>query len=191
MNHIFSIFFCIILVIILLKKNYKAQLVIILLSLLGDMFFFKVAGSRILLCHVVAFFSLPFRINVSYGGLNGKIRGIKLEYLLLVILGIIYGFVFPWDDGSQLRSWIQEAWWRSIVALIRIGIEISLIYQVYYLFNTKKVSLKFFLSALSILIMLVVVFALVDFALHHTLYKMIFSRADYRGLLNGSFKYIK
>ena len=52
-------------------------------------------------------------------------RALVLQYLWLVLLGIVFGFLIPWDDGFY-RSVTQTAQGRAVVQFVRLASELSL-----------------------------------------------------------------
>lgn len=176
MNFITSLIFGISIVFFILKKFYKGLLILILLSLLGNMFYFDFFGSRIIIFQLITLFFFPVFIMHKKGNLSSIINGIKYEYLILIFLGILFGFLFPWEYESNTRSWNQLASGRSIVALINILAETLLIYFTYTIFVSKKVLMKNFINTLSILIIIVSITTFIDFFLNYPIYSSLFGR---------------
>ena len=181
------VLFSLLLIIFVAQKNYKNQLFLILLSLIGNMFFFDFNGTRILLSHVLVIITFPFYKSSNFSFLNKLIRGIRLEYLILFCLGLLYGFLLPWEDESSLRSWSQQAGGRTIVALIRILIEILVIYYIYFIFKTGKVSEFYLIKIISILIISLSFFSFIDFAFNHQIWKFMFLNSSYFPALENRF----
>ena len=155
------------------------------MSLAGNMFFFDFFGSRILLFQLLTLLAIPFYYSTNFKFLNKLIYGIRFEYFILVVLGIIFGFVMPWEDDSLILSWNQLAQGRTIVALTRILIEILLIYYVYSIFKNGKIKLSFFLTVVNSIIIFSSFFAFVDFVFNHSIYKFLFS--EYNTILDSRF----
>lgn len=176
MNFITSIIFGFFIVFFIVKKHYKGLLILILFSLLGNMLYFNFFGSRIIVFQLITLLSFPIIIIQKKVKLLSVINGIRYEYLLLILLGILFGFLFPWEYESQTRSWNQLASGRSIVALINIFSEILLIYFTYMIFVTKKVLMKNFINALSILIIIVSLITYIDIFFNYPIYSSLFGR---------------
>ena len=176
MNFITSLIFGVSIVLFILKKYYKGLLILILLSLLGNMFYFDFFGSRMILFQLITLLFFPVFIRHKKGNLSSIINGIKYEYLILICLGILFGFLFPWEYESNTRSWNQLASGRSIVALINILAETLLIYFIYTIFVSKKVLMKDFINTLSILIIIVSITTFIDFFLNYPIYSSLFGR---------------
>ena len=169
------------------RKKYKLQLVLIIISLMGNMFFFDVFGTRVLLFHMLALIAVPFYIFDNFNLLNKYIKSIKVEYITLLILGIFFGYILPWEDNSNIRSWSQLAGGRAIVALIRIFIELLLIYYAYKIFKQQKVTQKYLLGIISKTIIFLTLFSLFDFAINHEIWKLIFTESAYLPILDNRF----
>ena len=158
------------------KKYYYGLLILVLLSLLGNMFYFNFFGSRIILFQLITLLSFPVIIIQKKRKLFSFINGIKYEYLILIFLGILFGFLFPWEYESYTRSWNQLASGRSIVALINILSEILLIYFTYFIFASKKVLMKNFINALSVLIIIISLTSFIDIFFNYPIYSSLFGR---------------
>jgi hypothetical protein len=52
-------------------------------------------------------------------------RALILQYLWLVLLGIVFGFLVPWDDGFY-RSVTQTAQGRAVVQFVRLASDLSI-----------------------------------------------------------------
>lgn len=187
MNSVSAICFFLFIVVFVLTKNYKCQLVLIILSLIGNMFYFELIGSRVLLYQMTALMAIPHYISGNFSSLNKLIRGIKLEYFVLIILGLLFGFIFPWEDNSSMRSWSQLAGGRAFVALVRIIIELLLVYYIYHIFKTGKVSQLFLLKLIAIILIFLSLFAMIDLVLNHQIWKLIFSKSAYNSILDNRF----
>tara|TARA_B100000787_G_scaffold169998_1_gene163365 strand:+ start:6393 stop:7595 length:1203 start_codon:yes stop_codon:yes gene_type:complete len=140
------------------------------------MFYFNFFGSRIILFQLITLLYFPFLISQKKGKIFSIINGIKFEYIILIFTGILFGFLFPWEYESYSRNWNQLASGRSIVALINILAEILLIYFTYFLFVSKKVLMKDFINALSILVIIVSLTSLIDIFFNYPIYSSLFGR---------------
>lgn len=176
MNLITSLIFGALIIFFILKKYYKGLLILILLSLLGNMLYFNFFGSRIILFQLITLLSFPIIIMQKKVKLSYLIKGIRHEFLILILLGVFFGFLFPWEHQSQTRSWNQLASGRSIVALVNIFSEILLIYFIYMIFVSKKVLMKNFINTLSILIIIVSLISLIDLFFDYPIYSSLFGR---------------
>jgi membrane-bound metal-dependent hydrolase YbcI (DUF457 family) len=54
-------------------------------------------------------------------------KALVARYLYLVLLGIVFGFVFPWPSAGFLRSATQVAPGRTVVYLIRSAADVGLV----------------------------------------------------------------
>jgi hypothetical protein len=53
-------------------------------------------------------------------------RALIIQYGYLVVLGVLFGFIFPWSDGGIERMVNQMAPGRALIYLIRTAVDISL-----------------------------------------------------------------
>lgn len=179
MNWYISILILVLIFRFLYSKNYNGLIVLITLSLLGNMFYFNFFGSRILVSQLISLLFAFTLFKKKKSEFSKIILGIRLEYIVLIFLGLLYGFIIPWDDFAS-RSWNQNAGGRSIVALFRIFSELVLVYCVYYIFISNKQLLEKFLNILSILVIVICFVAFIDFFTNYTIFKFLFNPNELR-----------
>ena len=181
-----SILFLFIIIYFTYKKNLKALLFLILLSLMGDMFKFNFFGSKIIIYQLISLLFLPVILKHKIPkNISSIVKGIKLEYILLVFFGIIYGFILPWDDGEISRSWSQKSSGRSLVALFSILSTLILVYVTFLFFIQKKVKLQNFINVFSILIIVISTIAFFDLLFNYPIYKLLFGQDSITSAKNG------
>ena len=175
MSLIVSVLFVLMIMVFILEKNFSGLITLILLSLLGNMFFFNFFGSRIIIFQLISLLYFPFIIKyMPSKKILSIISGIKLEYILLILLGVLYGFIIPWDDNSTVRAWNQIASGKAIVALVNIFSNILLVYLTIFLFLKNRVHLIKFLNILSVLVIIISVTAFLDKFFNYPIYKLFF-----------------
>lgn len=69
-------------------------------------------------------------------------RPLVLEFVLLILLGLYFGFINPWYDPSYPRPFNQSAPGRTIITWVREVCDIALVLYVMYAFEKKHVTLK-------------------------------------------------
>lgn len=67
---------------------------------------------------------LPSIVQISSG------KALIMQYVYLVFLGLIFGFIFPWPDDGLSRGFTQLAQGRTLIYLLRTAADISLIFFV-------------------------------------------------------------
>ena len=80
-------------------------------------------------------------------------RALIVQYGYLVLLGILFGFIFPWPNGGILRMFNQMASGRALIYLIRTAADISLtlfIAQQVIKLKRPDVIIKYFLVGTSV-----------------------------------------
>lgn len=111
---------------LLLKEHNKALFVWLGIALATEIFDidvivnlspFNVLG---LLCLPLTLRALPSLLATRAGKLVG------LSFLLLLILGFVYGYLLPWSDVTGIRPINQRAEGRSIIYLVRTISELSI-----------------------------------------------------------------
>lgn len=134
-----------IIAIALLKQRHRTLVIICLLSIFADNFRVNF-GPSLLLANCIGFLALPIvlRDNYIFTRVNQLYRPLWLEFFYLILLGYIFGFLFPWETfNSDYRMWTQQAAGRTIITLFRLLNELIFSYYVVWCFITKKIDLKF------------------------------------------------
>ncbi|MDF2553872.1 MAG: hypothetical protein K0R77_3147 [Chryseobacterium sp.] len=129
----------------LLKQRHKTLVFICVLSIFADNFRVNL-GPSLLLANCIGFLMLPIVIKNSYlfRKINHLYRPLWLEFFYLILLGYIFGFLFPWETfNSDYRMWTQQASGRTVVTLFRLLNELIFSYYIVWCFITKKIDLKF------------------------------------------------
>src|SRR5690554_5074235 len=55
---------------------------------------------------------------------------IGADFLLLLFMGLLYGYLFPWPDLTGSRPWTQQAQGRSLIYVSRSLIDLSFVVYV-------------------------------------------------------------
>ena len=165
----------------LIRNNQKGLIVIVVISLSNDLFEIPFIGVK----HY-QFISLLFSLKVIRYWINNAsflkkiILPLILEYYYLIILGIILGFIFPWKgDYDHLRSWSQLSEGRTIVQLVRFLSELALIFFVYYCLHAHKVTIKFIINVISVIMSIGVLIALFDSFTNYSIRFTLFNEARF------------
>jgi len=185
MKTIVAITFIILIVIFVFEKNYKMLISLMVLSLIGNMFYFDFYGSRIQAYQLIPLSLIFFDKVYNKVLLDSIIKEIRYEYILLLLTGILYGYLFPWDIGDSERTWSQLPEGRTIVALVRIALEINIIYFVYYIFINDLVEINELLNIISFLVIFIVSVAIVDAIIGYPIYKNLFNLSSYFERMSG------
>lgn len=153
MGLLLSLFFIPIIILSAIKKNHKLNIFLSIFSLVCDTFYINVGGLNFLLIYFIAYLNIPFLINnniIRNKTINWSIKYLKNEYIYLIILGVIFGFIFPWKDFSSTRLWNQTAQGRTIVQLFRLFSEFLVLYYVALLLITEKINLRYIVMSFAI-----------------------------------------
>lgn len=175
-----SIIIFIFLFIFLFRKNEKGLLVIIVISLLNDLFELSII-SKIKIYHLVGLL-YSVKVIVYWIKNSGKIKEILkpliIEYYYLIVLGVIFGFLLPWEGNyDHLRTWSQQAQGRTIVQLIRLFSEFCLLFLIFYWIDSKKITINYISNIISIVIILSVSIAIIDSLLDYKIRSSLFGDA--------------
>jgi hypothetical protein len=159
-----NILILVITMIFLIKKYQKGLFVIIVISLFNDLFEIPLIDIKyyqfIVLIYSPKIIMFWFKES---GCFKRQILPIIIEYYYLIIIGVIFGFLFPWKGNyDHLRLWSQLSEGRTIVQLIRFFSDILLIILVFHWFRTKSISISFLVNSLSIILTISVIIAVID-----------------------------
>lgn len=137
--------FLIIAVWAIINANHKVLFSLIVISLVAEVIRFNLVGSM-QLSNVVGFIVLPFVIKnwKIVPQLNGIISSTFYIQANLLVLFLIFGILFPWEDLSGYRAWGQQSFGRGLITSVRLINEFIIFYYIIILFRTKKVTLDFF-----------------------------------------------
>ena len=160
MNIFFSFLSLFLIFLFLILKKWNLLLIITILSLNGSLFYFNFFGTRILFLQIISFSTLIFTKIVLKKKNILIFRGMYLEYLLLIILAIYYSLINPWITPSLI--WSEQPLGRSIVALSRFLMEISVMFFFCYIIWKKKTDINKVLDLLSIIVILNCIVAIID-----------------------------
>jgi hypothetical protein len=159
-------------------NNYKFCFIIIVISALNDMFKLNI-GFSIPIHYLIPFFYLPqifkYFLN-TYKPLNTYFGPLFFEYLYLIILTIIFGFIFPWSSYfDSNRSWTQLAYGRSLIQMFKYFSEFILLLFVLFLFKSNKIDHNFVKKVFSKIIIIMVLFTIIDILFDFHIKEFLFS----------------
>lgn len=148
-----------------IRNNIKGIAVVIIISLLNDMFIFSL-GFSLPMHYLISLIYLP-KVIFEYKLIPFKAKKllapIYVELLYLIILAVFFGFIFPWkSEFDYQRTWSQKAEGRAIIQVIKLISEISLVLLLVLWLNTKRLTVSYLLKVTAIVIISSVIFAFVD-----------------------------
>lgn len=98
-------------------------------------------GPSLLLINIIGFMLIPTMINnniLFQKKILSKISPIIFEFVFLIFLGLLFGYIMPWEDLTGDRLWTQQAEGRTIITLIRLLNEfIIFVYIAWTIINNK------------------------------------------------------
>lgn len=145
----------------------KKKLIIFLIgfSCTMDIFAIRLFGPSMQLYQFLGLILLPQSIQFVIRNFSKKfiVRLIILWFVLLVVLAVIYGYIFPWEDLTGTRIWSQQAQGRALVQVINYT---SLLSMAFYLTKVlrDRDNIALALRVIYWGVMVNVVFALINFA---------------------------
>jgi hypothetical protein len=174
------------------QHKHRSLFFLLILSTLGDVFGLRFLGPDIRLAMVIGAIHLPITFPYFLSSRNNNpalwaVRFLIFEYLLLIILGIVYGFIFPWNDPLYIRNWSQAAQGRTIITWFREIGNTSIILYVAYIFALGFVKINHLVRYLMILSTTSLVFSLLSSLSPVNFVTLIWGVRDLEGRFYGWF----
>ncbi len=89
-----------------------------------DLLVVSSAGPAIHMFRLISIFSLPFWIRDIRTALTlSTVRILAAYWFYLLALGVLFGYIFPWQDFSGQRPWTQQASGRALISLSRHAVD--------------------------------------------------------------------
>lgn len=169
MKLIFSLIFLILIFILILKKDHKKIVFLILLSIFTDVFSIDI-GPSLQFNNIIGLLAFPMVFKFYFKSNNEIakkifriLKPLWLNYLYLIILGIIFGFVIPWQDTGGYRTWAQQAQGRTIITIIRYFSEFCASLYVAWVLSTDKVTFKFIIKSICWIMLISLFVAILEY----------------------------
>ena len=188
MNLLLSLILLLIIPTLVLSKQYKALVFLSLLSLICNLFYFEFFGTRIPLHSFVALCILPFILPyIKKQILNKKLtflHFLSVDFLLLICLGVYFSFISPWEVFGDL-GWNQNPLGRSIVALFRLSLDISMAIFIHYCITNGKVKVNTILKMAIGIALFQIGIGLFDFFTNYPFRTLLFTERQIPGRFLG------
>lgn len=145
----------------------KERLIVFLIcfSITTDLFIINVFGPTMQIYQFLGLLLLPQSINfiIKIIKKSSPVRLIIFWFILLVLLGLIFGYIFPWEYLTSTRLWNQRAQGRAFIQIIKY---LSLLSLALYLAKVSKQKeiITWGLKGFYLGIVINVAFALIDYA---------------------------
>lgn len=151
-----------------IKGNTKAIVVIIVISLMNDLFVLSF-GFTLAIHYLIAIAYIP-KLLLHYKLIPKKtkhlIAPLYIEFLYLIFLAIIFGYIEPWVSRLDYeRTWSQRSEGRAIIQVLRLVSEFSLVLIIVLWLKMKQITIDYIVKVTAITISFIVLFTLIDFAL--------------------------
>ena len=115
MNFYLSILSLIVIITSIFSRNYKFLLVLIFLSLIGNLFSVHLGGIRmkyISLITILVIFTRPWKFIKFKSFLN-------YELLILLFTWVLFVFIFPWEDPTSfLKPFSQQLEMKALIGFL-------------------------------------------------------------------------
>lgn len=150
----------------------RLQLTIALLSLLSSDFAVDFFGSKLPFHHLIGIWWL---VSIK-GGQVKLLNPILNEYALLLLTGVYFVWLSPWNDPYEMfKPWNQQLAGRFTTAMFKLFFELAFLYGSYKYLERYKLSLKKISSLVVNMSVVLVLIALFDFLfLNYTVRNILF-----------------
>ncbi|ODS88830.1 MAG: hypothetical protein ABS44_07410 [Chryseobacterium sp. SCN 40-13] len=148
-----------------LRQKHHVLVFLCILSIFADNFRVNF-GPSLLVANVIGFLVIFIIIKELYlfSPIKHLYKPIWTEFFYLIILGYVFGFMFPWDSVySDYRLWTQRAEGRAIITLFRLLNEILLSYYIIWCFIKKKINLRLVIYMIAYISLLSFGVGLIDY----------------------------
>jgi hypothetical protein len=164
---VFSITYVLTAALAILLRKYRLALLLTLVAVTNDLFSITVFGVSMnieLAITAITLFSIILFDSRKGIRIYPAMNFLYTEWLLLVVLGCLFGLVFPWtspfDEG---RSWSQLAGGRALVSTIRIFLQISLPIAIAYFIQKGRITLPEVIRTIAIVVIFNLVVAVIEY----------------------------
>jgi len=184
MNLFFSLFSIFIIILLVLTKQHKYLIFFICLSVFTDVFYIEI-GPVLYLNHIIGILFFPFLLIaysnkklISFSKLVFfQLKPLFINFIYLFLLGILFGFIFPWTDGPSYRTYWQESQGRTIITIIRLFIEIlGALYIIWCIFK-NKVDLRFIIYSIGWITFVSFSVGIIEYLAGEPIFRSIFQKS--------------
>lgn len=127
--------------------------------------------------HLIVIFSIPALVafyNRAFA-IRMLTRPIVIEYSLMLFLGLIFGFLFKFDDPYEhFRMFTQKAEMRAIISSVRLFIELISVLLLTYWIYTKRLNVELFVKVLATIAIINLLIAVVFYLNNNELFRFLF-----------------
>ena len=183
-----SFFLIFVVLILYFFKRKTALIYLFVFSLTNNAIQFDV-GVAFKLYHLIIILFLPVLISFYYKdrSFRKKTLPIAYDYILMLFLGLIFGFIFKFDDPfSAYRLFTQKPEMRAIISSFRILIELFVVVIIYYWFTYNRLTNELFIKIISYTIIINLLIAVFFYLTNNQIFKLLFPN-DRIAYLTGRF----
>ncbi|SMC43435.1 hypothetical protein SAMN02746065_10279 [Desulfocicer vacuolatum DSM 3385] len=163
------------------SKNHKTLVFLSILSIIADNFRTIYFGPSLLLINIVGFAVIPLLVansNFIKRNINKYTKPFIAEYVYLILLGVLFGFIIPWEDITGLRTLTQQAQGRTVVTLIRMLNEFAIMFYFAWVIYFKKIELDTIVLFFAITSLFSFWIGLIDYNFDYVIKEHLFYAAD-------------
>ena len=167
------------LIIAIALKSKSHVVIIFFISITNDLFTIPF-GVNLPFHNIISlYFLIYFIINKFFNKdifYKYGINYLFLEQFYVIIITIIFGILIGWHtDYDYLREWNQKSELKSIVQIIKLIADISILFIFNHFIDKEKIKLKFLNKTITYIYFGMLIIGLIDILTHHSIKGFLFS----------------
>jgi hypothetical protein len=186
MNILLSIIFTVIIPFLFLKQKYNTLFVLLILSLIGNLFnigligqvgFYSIISVLMIAIHRIGVFRIWKKLNIRLI--------LKYELFFLFCTGIVFTVIIPWESSFELPV-SQTPIPKAIIGYIRIFSDVILVLIVpYFLYKTKYNVVNKLLKLIFYILLTQLIISIIDYFSNYLIRDLLFMAPQLEGRFIG------
>jgi hypothetical protein len=186
MNILLSIIFIVIIPFLFLKQKYNILFVLLILSLIGNLFnigligqvgFYSIISLLMIALHRIGIIRIWKKLNIRLI--------LKYELFFLFCTGIVFTVIIPWESSFELPI-SQTPIPKAIIGYIRIFSDVILVLIVpYFLYKTKYNVVNKLLKLIFYILLTQLIISIIDYFSNYLIRDLLFTAPQLEGRFIG------
>lgn len=173
------------------QKQYKKLFMLVILSTLGDIFGLRFIGPAVRLSHIIGLATLPRTLPYYYKNIKKRewhcVNLLFLEFIILFLNGMYFGFINPWHDINYFRPWNQAAQGRTVITWFKFISDYSIVLFVIYVTSRNIINYKDLVKSIVPISTYSLIFSILSYLSPVNFVHLIFGLRDLEGRFYGWF----
>lgn len=177
-----SIAACLLIVVYFLNNKYNLLFVLVVLSLIGNLFSVHILGVRMkfisIISLIIFFFFILGRLRFYQNNFKFKFY-LKYELLLLLITGGLFTVFFPWESQfTDIVSFAQKLEMKALIGFTRILSDVMIVLSIPIILFKIKFKQNFLSKLFFSIILLQFIVSIIDFFTGYYLRQLLFDAPE-------------